>query len=84
MWECGLKHNLFYAVTTDLDVTPYVGVWIETFKTRSLVSITLSLLMWECGLKPLHIVYLREQPLVTPYVGVWIETGVAGLISDTT
>ena len=51
MWECGLKHNLFYAVTTDLDVTPYVGVWIETFKTRSLVSITLSLLMWECGLK---------------------------------
>ncbi len=29
MWECGLK-LCGYMFDTDTDVTPYVGVWIET------------------------------------------------------
>ena len=32
-------------------VTPYVGVWIETFSERTLCPSNMSLLMWECGLK---------------------------------
>ena len=32
-------------------VTPYVGVWIETFEGSGLYNGILSLLMWECGLK---------------------------------
>ena len=51
MWECGLKlvktHNV-----GRYEVTPYVGVWIET-STQSVKSLRVqSLLMWECGLKP--------------------------------
>ena len=57
------------------NVTPYVGVWIETrYGSQRNYFFTMSLLMWECGLKR----SLRPDPssvsLVTPYVGVWIET----------
>ena len=55
-------------------VTPYVGVWIETSKTQSLVSTTQSLLMWECGLKHRRDLQGSPEKRVTPYVGVWIET----------
>ena len=73
MWECGLKpvrpllHNL------QIEVTPYVGVWIETLYQLNLELISLSLLMWECGLKQ-YIAILCITIAVTPYVGVWIET----------
>ena len=30
MWECGLKHNLTIFFQLNNNVTPYVGVWIET------------------------------------------------------
>ena len=30
MWECGLKH-LTHSTSISYKVTPYVGVWIETF-----------------------------------------------------
>ena len=30
MWECGLKQQLGPAVCQGYQVTPYVGVWIET------------------------------------------------------
>ena len=32
MWECGLKRNKMEEEQDALDVTPYVGVWIETVK----------------------------------------------------
>ena len=31
MWECGLKHDEIAAEIPKDGVTPYVGVWIETF-----------------------------------------------------
>ena len=30
MWECGLKPEEFANRMAALEVTPYVGVWIET------------------------------------------------------
>ena len=30
MWECGLKQYARRIIGTDGEVTPYVGVWIET------------------------------------------------------
>ena len=33
------------------DVTPYVGVWIETYGGSQYITLFSSLLMWECGLK---------------------------------
>ena len=36
---------------TPATVTPYVGVWIETFEEAKKMNFTESLLMWECGLK---------------------------------
>ncbi len=33
MWECGLKQHRTCLNKAVLSVTPYVGVWIETFRT---------------------------------------------------
>ena len=30
-WVCGLKHFFDHIRSYSIDVTPYVGVWIETF-----------------------------------------------------
>ena len=30
MWECGLKQFLLVFLVAATEVTPYVGVWIET------------------------------------------------------
>ena len=38
---------------TKNNVTPYVGVWIETNRKYTNNCYLWSLLMWECGLKPL-------------------------------
>ena len=35
MWECGLKRCLRCMLPLGLTVTPYVGVWIETFNVGS-------------------------------------------------
>ena len=72
MWECGLK--LMYKInTTNIFVTPRVGVWIETcFICFEDISIR-SLPVWKCGLK-LDIIILLLLCEVTPRVGVWIET----------
>ena len=38
MWECGLKRNKMEEEQDALDVTPYVGVWIETFPYLCIVE----------------------------------------------
>ena len=58
MWECGLKHSLYGLKGTNREVTPYVGVWIETSISANDGNSLLSLLMWECGLKPDRIDFL--------------------------
>ena len=50
MWECGLKLSI-NQLRLLKQVTPYVGVWIETLITSSILLLLRSLLMWECGLK---------------------------------
>ena len=53
MWECGLKHMLSAHWVILSLVTPYVGVWIETYMLIYFYTYLKSLLMWECGLKHL-------------------------------
>ena len=55
------------------EVTPYVGVWIETYDAVMYDESPESHPTWVCGLKPLLSFFLRLGK-VTPYVGVWIET----------
>ena len=58
----------------ELKVTPYVGVWIETYANRIMFIIKTSHPTWVCGLKLLPCYIGHAAHLVTPYVGVWIET----------
>ena len=73
MWECGLK-RLSRPSCWRLYVTPYVGVWIETYLTIGVyvaLTVTPYVGVWiETG------TYICERVghRVTPYVGVWIET----------
>ena len=56
------------------DVTPCVGVWIETMKFYDIgESPLMSHPAWVCGLKPSWEAARAARP-VTPCVGVWIET----------
>ncbi len=55
-------------------VTPYVGVWIETFQRWRYSVARMSHPTWVCGLKLFGAVATAWITLVTPYVGVWIET----------
>ena len=51
MWECGLKQVTAELFHCSFEVTPYVGVWIETKAELDIYEAETSLLMWECGLK---------------------------------
>ena len=54
-------------------VTPFVGVWIETFLPEPIMELIRSHPSWVCGLKlPAHNKLCHSG--VTPFVGVWIET----------
>ena len=55
------------------NVTPCVGVWIETFTPVSEYKSSESHPAWVCGLK-LSMVLEIMLSEVTPCVGVWIET----------
>ena len=50
MWECGLKHTTTSGNHVS-QVTPHVGVWIETLNIQAPFLSIGSLPMWECGLK---------------------------------
>ena len=81
MWECGLKLCVTDVSDNACTVTPYVGVWIETFwnTIASLPGKCHSL----CGSVDWNLPARASDSawdLVTPYVGVWIETeGLDGL-----
>ena len=55
-------------------VTPCVGVWIETAGAWSYQSMKVSHPAWVCGLKLLASNAGDQPNTVTPCVGVWIET----------
>ena len=55
-------------------VTPYVGVWIETYIPELKEGNPWSHPTWVCGLKLKTSLRTSGRGGVTPYVGVWIET----------
>ena len=61
-----------------MNVTPCVGVWIETDLSALSIRATESHPAWVCGLK-LSNRQICLLNLVTPCVGVWIETSVIGI-----
>ena len=81
MWECGLKPHPVHQLRKAADVTPYVGVWIETHIADYLTGNML--------VTPYVGVWIETEPhqcfphnyRVTPYVGVWIETALFELWS---
>ena len=83
MWECGLKLRQKYEQIKAQNVTPYVGVWIETLpasrkSTRNVVTPYVG--VWI----ETDIVDGVSYPLsVTPYVGVWIETTMVHRLKST-
>ncbi len=64
------------------DVTPYVGVWIETEKIYNAEGNVESHPTWVCGLKQTSTVAKSMLFIVTPYVGVWIETSSVRRLRD--
>ena len=72
-WVCGLKHRLV-AMHFLINVTPCVGVWIETAKLAELpdnAAVTPCVGVWIETYRRASYPLLRN---VTPCVGVWIET----------
>ena len=61
-------------VINEVNVTPFVGVWIETTEASKISTSLPSHPSWVCGLKPSYWGQRTEVRLVTPFVGVWIET----------
>ena len=49
-----------------LAVTPYVGVWIETFRRSMLRIVLLSHPTWVCGLKLKNVEYGKEKAMSHP------------------
>ena len=64
----------------DVEVTPFVGVWIETILQAATLKgwqVTPFVGVWiETRCRP----SMPKPPPVTPFVGVWIETANKGLI----
>ena len=52
MWVRGLKRDISKCFTTESDVAPYVGAWIETRNCYRNTLPALSHPMWVRGLKP--------------------------------
>ena len=76
-WVCGLKHSVVRVFDWVTKVTPYVGVWIETFKSWKQCderAVTPYVGVW---IETTITSSFAASTIVTPYVGVWIETSMA-------
>ena len=84
---CGLKQEEDIQVLRVSEVTPCMGVWIETHKAQQASYEAMSHPVWVCGLKHDRIKIDNRADVVTPCMGVWIETtlsGIAGAVSPVT
>ena len=80
-WVCGLKLKIPLDNTKPVfEVTPFVGVWIETPVSLFVISPLLSHPSWVCGLKQSRSSALLLSSTVTPFVGVWIETTMVNIV----
>ena len=73
-WVCGLKLLRLQNISCRLLVTPFVGVWIETYRQKNMWKTDTSHPSWVCGLKQCCRPWAKMVTTVTPFVGVWIET----------
>ena len=73
-WVCGLKQISWIVIIIIINVTPCVGVWIETFKRFRWVSRQHGHTLRGCVDWNMLIKLWRNVEWVTPCVGVWIET----------
>ena len=60
-WVCGLKLRDRTKSLLSKEVTPFVGVWIETYPHTSISNHGKSHPSWVCGLKHLLIFLLLDQ-----------------------
>ena len=75
-WVCGLKHHRGRWHEAGSEVTPCVGVWIETRTRRMRMTLPrVSHTLRGCVDWNIIGTYLFIELTVTPCVGVWIETG---------
>ena len=59
-WVCGLKPVIFPSSTIP-EVTPCVGVWIETFSGQAIHQVNAeSHPAWVCGLKPFCCLFTKR------------------------
>ena len=74
-WVCGLKLKIIEFIERRTQVTPFVGVWIETLVFYLLLSLVLKVTpfvgVW---IETTGRLRLCSGIIVTPFVGVWIET----------
>ena len=71
---CGLKLRWAADKGINKEVTPHVGVWIETltiYGSKKISLVTPHVGVW---IETLTIYGSKKISLVTPHVGVWIET----------
>ena len=67
VWVCGLKQFVRPLCDDLTEVTPCMGVWIETAAACFNASLTLSHPVWVCGLKPLSNMVRSQQTCHTLY-----------------
>ena len=73
-WVCGLKQCLVCLFGCRYDVTPFVGVWIETnlkYQGAKVLRVTPFVGVW---IETSTNGWKQTAKSVTPFVGVWIET----------
>ena len=74
VWVCGLKPSYIIEMLKATDVTPCMGVWIETLigvNLFKIIKVTPCMGVWiETETRALK----YEDINVTPCMGVWIET----------
>ena len=71
---CGLKRNQVKQLIYEYPVTPFVGVWIETWWRSSMPMLPLVTPFVGVWIETENTARQYETSLVTPFVGVWIET----------
>ena len=72
---CGLKQILECVLTIEYNVTPFVGVWIETAAASQIAQMSYQVTPFVGVWIETSMININEQiNQVTPFVGVWIET----------
>ena len=73
-WVCGLKLLVKSDQAAKSEVTPFVGVWIETQNMVDIITNRLVTPFVGVWIETVIIEHLVKLEKVTPFVGVWIET----------